>query len=235
MEPDLGKLSFISSIPTDKIVFAKQGYVDPSTLPVFGSLVPMLVLDHNLGRPVFTKMAWSYDGISWNDENLYYITDDGFNNSSAISFSTAQTVNLLFIVGAPLYYRVIGFWIDDYDATNPDVPPLEDGVGKLYFDSRRNYRKIIDQQEYLSTAGNVTSIFELSHDQPLPPIVKGYFEMNPGQIWPANWGGVSNPWLFIPTATEFQVYSTATKIIGEHYGYTGAGQRKAWMIGYYDG
>lgn len=232
---DLDLLSLYSAYATDKIVYVKEDYVDPSTLPLFASLYPMLTLPHTFGRPVFTKMQWSLDGIRWIDDNLFFIESTGFNNSTVISFSTSTTINLLLVVPSPIYYRVIGFWIDDYDGTNPDVQPMVGGVAPLYFDSRLNYRKIIRQEYNLSTGGNVTDVFRFDHDQPIPPVVKGYFEMNPGEIWPANWGGVQNTWLVTPTATEMKVYSTATEVIAEHDGYVGATPRKTWMVAYYDG
>lgn len=227
---------FASSLATDKIVAVWEGSFDMATAPkLAGASYPYTTINHLFTRPVFTKSQFSLDGVIWSDQNSMNPYDA--NSIAGIAYSTStQIVVVASTVGVPsgtLYYRVIGFWIDDYDTTNPSIPPTTGSQSNVYFDSRINYQKVHLQGSATLNGQNGTT--SISHSLGYEPNVRVYHEALPGQVWPANYGGTKNPWLGINvnmTECELQVTTSAANIF--FYGSVSSPPARLWYIIYYD-
>jgi len=195
---NIDRVSLASSYPTDKIVQVFTGSFNTTTsarqADSLGSdLYAKLVIPHGYTRPVFTKLKWSLDGITYVDGGLAQLISDPL--IQCIGYSTPTDIVILSTqLSGLIYYQVICFWIDDYDATNPLVDSFFDSTKPLAFDSRLNYQKILMQGELTFTGTGGTQ--SVSHNLGYMPNVWLYFESNPDQVWQAIQGGVDNVWLY---------------------------------------
>lgn len=193
---NINDIALSSEFPTDKIVKVLSGSFDTATAPKqqdsFGTDVfAMHKISHGYTRPVFTKLKWSLDGVNWVDGGLGQLESDPliFCTTYSTSSDVAVIATLLFGI---VHYEVICFWIDDYDATDPEVDSFFGYTAKPFaFDSRLNYQKIIKQVDT-----PVASSISIPHNLGYVPNAWVYFESNPGEVWPAILGGIGNIWLY---------------------------------------
>jgi hypothetical protein len=109
-----------------------------------------------------------------------------------------------------VYYKVILFWITDYDATNPAVSTYSSPNTEYMFDSTQNYQKIVEEGQETITGTASTTI---PHSLLFQPNFRVFFEALSGEVWPLNFGGVQNPFLHdLTNQAEMTAYSTTTDL-----------------------
>lgn len=221
-------VAFASSLVTDKIVGVYEGSFDTDTAPQLGGYIAYTSFAHTFTRPVFTKLQTSSDQVNWKDGNS--------SNTYSISYATS---NSIFVLHAPgngvIYYRVIAFWIDDYDTTNPAVPPTVGSESEVYFDSRLNYQKIAYEGELTIPAATITLTNTITHNLGYKPNVRVYNEALAGEVWPANFGGgFSNYWYYDTkmVETEVKIFDNTIQILSS--GGVSSPASKVWYRIYYD-
>lgn len=228
---DFTNTAFTSTKPADKIVGVYEGSFDTTSgvVPLIGGYIGYTSFAHTFTRPVFTKLQTSFDQVNWRDENS--------NQAYSISYSTSTEI---FVLHAPdngtVYYRVIAFWIDDYDSTNPSVAPTVGSQSNIYFDSRLNYQKIAFQDEVTIPAATITQTDTITHNLGYKPNVRVYVESYPGEVWPATYGGITgNYWdySFSMVQSEVKVYDNTVDILSG--GGLSAPEARMWYRIYYDG
>lgn len=222
-------ISFASRLATDKIVRVFEGSFNTNTAPTLGGYIPYTSFSHGFTRPVFTKLQTSLDQVNWLDENAA--------DRYAISYSTPTSIFVLSggSVGV-VYYRVLAFWIDDYDNTNPLVPPTVGSKSNVYFDSRLNYQKLAMSGEYTVPASSTLSTRTIVHNLGYAPNVRVYNEMLPNQVWLANYGGgIGNYWSYDASMVEADVEITNTTLVISSYGSVSSPASRVWYRIYYDG
>lgn len=209
---NLDKVAVSSSYPTDKIVKVFSGSFNTATSARQKDeggfdYAAKLDLPHGYTRPVFTRLKWSRDGVTWLDGGQSILVSEP--GVFAITFSDSTNVTILCTAfTGTLYYEVVCFWIDDYDGTDPLVEPYTDYTAKPFaFDSRLNYQKIIKQGEVTLAAPSGSTI--VPHDAGVIPNAWVYFESNPGEVWPVIKGGAGNAWLYNYTTQREIEYSTS--------------------------
>lgn len=229
-------LSLLSSKPTDKIVKVWEGSVNIASLPVLGFYIPYFTIKHGFTRPLFVESQFSRDGVTWTDANNASPYTSG--SALGIAYSTASDIYVLFgdysgTLTGTFYYRIIGFWIDNYDNTNPLVPPTQGTDSDIYFDSRLNYQKIhLNSTTALSPSNDFISI---PHGLGYEPNCRVYFESLGGQVWPAIFGGTKNWWFYDFDMSELRVQITTSALNLTLGGNVSAPSRKVWYTVYYDG
>ena len=221
----LKDFSSTSAASTDKIVFTATGTVNIASLPEeynngFGYIVRKVELPHGMPRPVFPEFRYSNDGgTNWNV---------GGSGSDSIAYCTNTNIVILIQSGmtGTFSYEVFGLWIDDFDNTNPliDTPTIS---ANSYFDSRKNYRKIL-----LQGAATVNSSVTIAHNLGYYPAWSVYFESRPGQVWQEHGGGIRNTWYFDPSMEECFSYADTNNLIIE---LAASGTAKVWHRVYADG
>lgn len=224
-------ISYISTKPTDKIVAVFEDSFAPGSATVVGD--PFLrelrqhSFSHGFTRPVFTKLLVSTDNSTW---------QDGGATSNGIAYSTSSEIRILTDrTSGTLWYRVIAFWIDDYDATNPQVPPTVGSKSNIYFDSRLNYQKIAVQPAAVTHAAGIgPASSSIDHNLTYKPNARVFFESFPGQVWPAHFGGSSNKWLMEFDQVECSYSISDTSVTIETFGGASSPSRKVWGVVYYD-
>lgn len=178
-----------SRYDTDKVVFADSGSVSIASLPAeydsgFGYVIKRLAIPHGMPRPVLPEFRFSLDGgTSW---------EIGGSGTDSIAYCTDTDIVLLIQDGVTgtYTYEVFGIWINEYDDTNPLVESVTVD-SNTYFDSRKNYRKIIDQDTLTISPSDT-----VYHGLEYFPAYSVYFESRPGEIWQEHAGGIRNPWNF---------------------------------------
>jgi hypothetical protein len=195
---NISQVSLASQYPTDKIVKTISGSFNTATsarqADEFGSDVyAKLTVAHGFTRPVFTKLKWSRDNVTWVDGGLGQLQSEPL--VECITYSDVTSVVLLSTaLSGTVYYQIICFWIDDYDGTNPLVESFGDTSKPLAFDSRLNYQKIYLAGEVTLTAP--TGSTTIAHNLGRKPNTWVYFESNRGQVWPVILGGTGDVWLY---------------------------------------
>lgn len=193
-------VAFTTRWPTDKIVIVREGSFDRATdvVPVVGSFGTIYVyrIAHGFTRPVFVDLLWKIS-VGWADGG----SADGTDISIAYSDDTYMyVISSMFAPAAgTMYYKVIGTWIDNYDATNPLIEPFVSSNKETVFDTRDNYQKIFDQNVLtFTTASTQTVTHQLGHRTNF----RVFCEAIAGQVWPMYAGGGSNPFLYDNSLTE---------------------------------
>ncbi len=222
-------IAFSTSYQTDKIVGVYSGSFDTNTAPQLGGYIAYTTVAHGLTRPVFTKLQTSSDGTNWQDGNSA--------NQYAISYSTTTHIYVLSAASVgTIYYRVVAFWIDDYDTTNPLVPPTVGSTSNITFDSRLNYQKVAFQGVLTIPAATLAVTNTITHNLGYKPTVRVYNEMKTGEVWLANYGGgISNYWVYDLAMVEADVSVTDTTLVIDSYGGITSPATRVWYVVYYDG
>lgn len=226
---NISDVSYTSTASVDKIVGVWEGTFNgtsDTTTRTNGFLATLNIysIPHGFTRPLFLSLLWSPDGTTW---------QDGGNLSLAFSDST----NIYIVAGTTgtNYYKVIGYWIDSYDGTDPDVPAFTTGQDKPVFDSRVNFQKIATEGESTyspGTFGSQTTV-TITHDLGYIPNAKAFFEPIDGEVWPLNAGGTSNQFLYDFNQDEawLEIYSNRIDIVVNRFSND---TRKVWYKVYYD-
>lgn len=218
------KVKYYSGASIDKIVGVWSGSYDKATDTTSRSFLNVFSIPHGFTRPVFVSYLWSEDNVNWVDGGAFV----GFNSSIAFSDSTniylATTSN-----SGTQYYRVIAYWIDSYDGTNPSVNEYASTTKDIKYDTRVNYQKIAFQGE---TTYNSSTTISIPHSLGYIPNAKVFFEAISGEVWPLNAGGASNPFLYDINQDEglLKIYNDRIDIVTFSVGAT----RRLWYTGYYD-
>jgi hypothetical protein len=228
-------IGFASPYYIDKIVRVDEGTFDTATATTVGGFLKRTSIAHGFTRPVFTDLLWSVDGTTWIDggsgnpgtSNVYTISYSDSTNNYILTTKTTGT----------LYYILISFWITDYDDTNPDVASYFPENTTILFDSRENYQKILDYGTKTMT-GSSTVDTPFTNPQPdNKPNSRSFFEAFSGQVWPENFGGVTNPFLYDATnQAELVSYTSETDLTNMIIVPVGAGlqARRVWYRVYAD-
>lgn len=228
---DIPNIAFASSLATDKIVGVYSGSFNTDTAPQFGSpgYIAYTSFPHTFTRPVFTKLQTSTDQTNWKDENTSTVF--------AISYSTSSQIFVLHMPGnGVIYYRVIAFWIDDYDGTNPSVPPTVGSKSNIYFDSRLNYQKVAQSGVLTIPAGTLNQTDTIIHSLGYEPNVRVFAEAYPGEVWPATYGGLSfNYWDYTFTMLQVEVEIYNNTLVLKSGGAVSTPASRVWYRIYYDG
>lgn len=177
-------IAYTTELPVDKIVKVLEGSVAVSTLsPIGGFGTPYVHrIPHGFTRPVFTQLVSSSDNSTFVDGGS---KDMCYSGSTDVCLLTNQP-------SGTIYYRIICSWIDNYTTATFDDIDLN-WQKNITFDSRDNYQKIFMQDEIEMAANTSTSI---NHSLGTSPNAKVYFEALSGEVWPANYGGTGNAFLY---------------------------------------
>lgn len=233
LEDNLRSTSFTSTHPMDKVVRVDSGSFNAGTAPKLGGTIPYTSFSHGFTRPVFTKLLFSDDNSIWFDGNTSVP-----GKTNAITYSTSSKIFVLTSKSSgTLYYRVMSFWIDNYDGTNPLVAPTVGSSSDFYFDSRLNYKKIKEQGSYTRPSGSVTGPTHsktISHNLGYVPNVLVYIEALPGEIWSPHWGGTKNPWLYDIDMIEVHPKLETNSIKVDTFGSTNSPSAEVFYIIYHD-
>lgn len=226
---DNTNVAFFSGYNTDKIVGVYTGSFDTDTAPQIGGYIAYTSFNHTFTRPVFTKLQTSSDQTNWKDENS--------TTTYSISYSTSSQI---FVLHAPsngvIYYRVIAFWIDDYDGTNPLVPETVGTNSDIYFDSRLNYQKVALQGEITVPAATLSQTDTIIHSLGYEPNVRVFVESYAGEVWIATYGGASgNYWAYDASMVQVEVEIYTTTLVIKSAGGVSSPASRVWYKVYYDG
>lgn len=227
---NIGDVIFASAYPTDKIVGVYEGSFAPASATTVGNAFLRQLKEHRFGhtftRPVFTKLLVSTDNSVW---------QDGGGTSNGIAYSTSSEIVVLTDrTSGTLYYKVIAFWIDDYDSSNPLVPPTVGSSSTIYFDSRLNYQKIKTQGVATHGSGIGSHTSSITHDLNYKPNARVFFESFPNQVWPAHFGGSQNKWLIEFDQVECAYSISDTSVTAETFGGVSSPSRRVWSVVYFD-
>lgn len=210
------QIAFASDFPVDKIVGVWEGTynratdVTTRTYTFLGSPYNVYVyrIAHGFTRPVFCDLLWSTDGTTYADGGSGATTGGAslaWSDSTYIYIYDAQGV----ASAGTAHYKVVAFWIDSYDGTDPLVPTYSSANKTIGFDSRENYQKIYLQNVVTVTnsSGSLSTILStVLHGLSYLPNHRVYFEAFSGEVWPAVAGGASNLFLFADNEAECQPY-----------------------------
>ena len=201
---DVGSVSFDSQLTIDKIIRIFTGsYSSGDLITRVGDSGTAYVyrFPHGLPRPVFCEVVTSTDGgDTW---------DMGINK---IAFSDSTYVYIFHgfaTTGTPVVYKVYCSWIDDYDGSNPTVESATYSSHPIQFDSRLNYQKVYKQGTTATTTGLADEVTTIPHSLGYTPNVKIYFEAFTNEVWPLNFGGARNAFLYDGAQAEAkaEIYS----------------------------
>lgn len=228
-------LQFVSTLTIDNIVRVYEGSYDAGAQPNYGGYMKSFTFAHGLTRPVQTKLLWSTDNITFIDGGLSYrLGDASYLPAIAISDSTNISI-ITGVTAGTIYYKVLAFWLPNYDATNPTVPSYFNSPANKYinFNSNNNYQKIWMQG--VVTDSGVGSTTDVTHNLGYLPNVRVYFEAFANEVWPANAGGAQNYFLWDATnqaQLDLKIYTD--KIALQFIGTVGMPSRKIWYTIYTD-
>lgn len=221
---DLTKAAILTKYPVDKIVGVFEGRFVAGTGPYTSRVyslgtMNLYAIAHGFGRPVFCEMQWSLDnGYSWSDSGGGAATS-GY---ESIAFSDSTYIYILVpngLIGsspnAVFQYRILATWIDDYDTTNPNTPPISTLGQPTSFNSTNNVPKIYKQGvvNVSTSSGVVVGVFStVPHDLGGYQNYKVHIEAFPGEVWPQNFGGSSNAFYFDGNQIEAQSFMSTTEL-----------------------
>lgn len=168
-----------SGKPTDDLILEYNPYGGDAWADFYYKI------PHNFTRPVFCEMLISTDnGDTW----LFNETID-YNTNSLAQFSVSSDSNNIKIhvdnFGvAKAYYKVICYWIDDYDTTNPAINIINQSSKTKIFDTRSNYRRLYTQEEltFTNTVASEEVQFTVNHNLGYIPMVNLFTEYRSGEI-----------------------------------------------------
>lgn len=170
---------------------------------------------HGFSRPIFCDLLWSKDNVTYSDGGAGSTGGD-----VSIAFSDSTYIYIYDAQGAAssgmAYYKVIGFWITDYDLTNPLVPAYSSANKTINFDSRLNYQKIYmeDVSNFSFTSGVLSEPSNpITHGLSKRPNFRVFFESFSGEVWPMHYGGASNVFLFDDTQLECKAVMNNTSLV----------------------
>lgn len=225
------KVNFYSGYNIDKIVRVDEGSFDASAATTIGGFLKQHSIAHGYSRPLFTDLLWSTDNSTWIDGGTGQAAGT---HDSSISYSDSTNNYILTTkTTGTIYYKVIGYWITDYDGTDPSVADYDTPNNTIQFDSRVNYQKIFNQDvEDISRGG--TSV--VAHNLLYYPNFRVYIEAFSGEVWNMNFGGASNPFLYdLANQAEAEAFvDTTSMTLKFSSGGTWGGTRKMWHKIYYD-
>lgn len=189
-----------------------------------GSDLYQHIIPHSFTRPVMCDTLASSDGG---------VT---FSPLLALTYSDSSNLYINVIDNTKNYtYKMVCTWIDDYDATNPLVQPVLETTSSAYFDSRKNYPKILDVDSFnLTSSGSSHSVAYSNSGR--ASNVKAYFESKPGQVWPMINGGSQDIWLNDPSVQYELTANIGTSDVLFTYssGGSSAATAKVWYKIYYE-
>lgn len=182
-------IAFSTAFLTDKICGVYTGTFEGTNTTVLnpGGFIYQYIIPHTFGRPVMCDTLVSIDGGTT------------FDPLTAITYSDSSNIYINILNTTKTYiYKVVCTWIDNYDTTDPLVTPVLQTTDSAYFDSRHNYQKILASGTLTLHGG--TGLTQVPYDNSGHfSNFRVYFESEPGQVWPAIWGGSQDPWLNDPT------------------------------------
>jgi hypothetical protein len=230
------KVKYYSGASIDKIIGVWEGTYNKATETttrtdgIIGS-IKVFSIPHTFTRPMFTSLLWSEDGTTWVDGGGAL---SGGNSSIAFSNSSNNFIATNSTSGTQ-YYKLIGYWIDDYDTSNPSVESYVSANKDTKFDSRLNYQKIALSDSTTYSAGTFGSVQTVQIPHPLGymPNAKVFFEPISGEVWPLISGGVNNPFLYDASQDEgyMQIYSDRIDVVISRFSNA---SRRIWHRIYYD-
>ena len=224
-------VAFSTRWPTDKIINVWEGSFNRATevTTVTGDLGTIYVyrIAHGLTRPVACDLLWTIGG-AWTDGGSYDASTD---ISIAYSDSTyIYVISSLYVAAAgTMQYKVLGYWIDEYDTSNPLVESFVSSNKNTVFDTRDSYQKIYDQNVLGFGSSSTQPIL---HSLGYRPNYRVFYEAISGQVWPMFAGGISNPFLYDTSMAECTAYTTTTTLSVELSSVTST--RRAWYKIYLD-
>lgn len=202
-------VAFTTRWPTDKIVNVWEGSFNRATDVTavtgdFGSIYVYRIA-HGFTRPVAVDLLWKISG-AWTDGGC---ADSANDVSIAYADSTyIYIVSSVFVTATgTMQYKAIGYWITNYDNTNPLVNSYISSNKNTIFDTRNNYQKIYDQN-VLSFGSDSTQ--PVTHGLGYRPNYRVFYEAVAGQVWPMYSSGVSNPFLYDSHISECSAYATTS-------------------------
>jgi hypothetical protein len=233
---NVADVAFASAFNIDKIVDVFEGSYNKATQTTtrtsgFLSTIYVHSFSHSFTRPVFTSILWSEDQITWVDGGGSLPS-----NNSAISFSDSSNIHIATTSNVGImYYKVIAYWIDGYDSSDPLVPAFTPSVSKFVSDSRENCQKIAaeDDTTYSPGAFGATETVPVNHNLGYIPNAKAFFEPISGEVWPMNAGGLSNVFLYDFNQDEAYLQITSTQLNIFVVKFSNA-TRRIWYKVYYD-
>jgi hypothetical protein len=230
------RIALLSSLNLDKLVRVFEGTFNAATDPItinytflgFPNPIQVFRFAHGLPRPVACDLLWSLDG------SIYYDGGTGGNVvNTSIAFSDSTYIYIPTPVAAgTVYYKVICSWIDNFDTSNPPIESIMYRDKPFSLDSRVNYQKIFDADVLTASAsGQQTVIHSLGY----APNAKVFIEALPGQVWPLNYGGTTNPFLYDDNQIEALLFIENNDIVIDVvYPFSATGSRRLWYRIYYD-
>lgn len=241
---NIEKVAYNTYYPTEKIVknfvgsfnYTTDTIIRNLTFAGFPSPISVYRFVHGYTRPLFVELFWSLDNSSYylggaaNDDTGKYIT--AYSDSTYIYIQpTPLSANQI------VYYKIVCSWIDDYDTTNPTVAPFSDLPANYtqVFNSRNSIPSIVQQGSITASSSSAfyTDITSLvPHNLGYAPNMKVYIESMPGEVWPLNYGGTSNPYLVDDNQVEAQAFTSNTDLILNPLMKSGNGTRKFWYMLY---
>jgi hypothetical protein len=208
---NIAGVAFETEYPVDKIVGVWEGSFNQTTQvtsrsATFGgspNTAYFYRIAHGFPRPVFVDLLWSSDNVTW--------YDGGVNGHIAFSDSTYIYVysSQGSTVAGTLYYKVIAFWIDNFDIDDPLVPGYESPNKSINFDSRLNYQKLY---AWGKTTFASASTKLLTHDLNKRANFRVFFESFADEVWPLHFGGASDVFLYDDAQTECYAHMKNTAL-----------------------
>lgn len=240
-------VAFATAFSIDKIVDVWEGNYNRATQVTVRSYtylgapynVYFYRIPHGFNRPVFCDLLWSTDGVTYVDGGSASTSFSGV----SIAFSDSTYIYIYDSQGAAAAgtarYKVIAFWIDNYDTTNPAVNSFLSPNGQTNFDSRLNYQKISQQaaSNFTFTSGVLSEPTNVvGHTLGYRPNFRVFFEAFPGEVWPMQYGGTTNPFNFADIELECRakVSTTALSITLTHPVSSTITAARAWYRMYLD-
>lgn len=188
-------VAFTTRWPTDKIVGVWEGSYNRATDVIFRtytfSTVPYDVyfyrIPHGFTRPVFCDLLWSNDGVIYVDGGSGGL----IGTEPSIAFSDSTYIYIYDSQGVAAtgtaYYKVIAFWIDSYDGTNPLVSSYISSNKDVLFSTENNYQKIYLQgtSSFNFSAGVASSpTNSIAHGLGYMPNFRVFYEAFANEVWP---------------------------------------------------
>jgi len=226
-------IAFSTAFTTDKICGIYTDTVAGSAMTLksgggIGTDLYQKIIPHPFTRPVECDTIVSTDGGAT------------FNPTEALTYSDSSNIYFSVIDNTKTYlYKIVCTWIDDYDTSNPLVAPVLQTTDSIYFDSRKNYRKVL--KTGVATLNNpgagISQIFPVAYsNNGLFSSFKVYFESKPNEVWPLINGGAQDVWLNdVAHQYEMNAGASNSQLLLEYIGASAsAATFRAWYKIYYE-